>query len=411
MPHSRMVAWVMWVVVAFFYAYQYILRVIPNLLMPILQEKFGVDGVLFGQFSGLYYLGYAGLHIPLGYWLDHVGVKKILPFCMVLVAVGLVPLWYAESWAYPMLGRFLIGVGSSAAILGVFKVVRQVFPPEKFSRMLGFAVTIGLFGAIYGGRPIDFLIQHAGWEVVLQGLAVLAILFAAITWWLLPATLSGHVLAKTGLWRDLKTVLSTKPIFLVSILGGLMVGPLEGFADVWGSAFLREVYGFDEATAAALPSSIFLGMCLGASFVADYAARKSAYYPVIMGCALGMGLGFLLLLYGVGDKAFLASLFFVIGVLCCYQIIVIARVGLYVGDNLVGLTTALTNTIVMSFGYFFHTLIGIIKEYSVVWIGAWGGTVTAATTYKVALAIIPIGLFIGFIGMAMVYRQERLQPI
>src|SRR5580704_8414274 len=121
--HSNLTVWLMWSLASFFYAYQYILRVLPNIMMTDILEKFQIDASLFGQFSGFYYIGYAGMHIPVGILLDKYGPKWILPICMFFTVIGLLPLLYAEHWIYPILGRCLIGMGSSAAILGVFKII------------------------------------------------------------------------------------------------------------------------------------------------------------------------------------------------------------------------------------------------------------------------------------------------
>jgi hypothetical protein len=43
---------------------------------------------------------------------------------------------FTSHWVFPIAGRFLIGLGSSAAILGVFKIVRMTFSERRFPRML-----------------------------------------------------------------------------------------------------------------------------------------------------------------------------------------------------------------------------------------------------------------------------------
>src|SRR5436190_5130533 len=98
---NAITTWTMWALASFFYAYQYILRVLPNIMMPEILEKFAIDAVIFGQYSGFYYIGYAGMHIPVGILLDKYGPKRILPPCMLLTVIGLVPLLYADHWIYP----------------------------------------------------------------------------------------------------------------------------------------------------------------------------------------------------------------------------------------------------------------------------------------------------------------------
>ena len=63
---SRRVAWMVWIIASLFYAYQYILRVMPNIMLDDIMQQFNLSSATFGQFSGVYYIGYSLMHIPLG---------------------------------------------------------------------------------------------------------------------------------------------------------------------------------------------------------------------------------------------------------------------------------------------------------------------------------------------------------
>ena len=211
LQRSRAIAWAVWLIASVFYAYQYILRVLPNIMMPEIMTKFDISSSLFGQFSGLYYIGYAGMHIPIGLMLDRFGPKYVMPFCILLAVAGLVPLVYSDMWLYPCIGRVFIGIGSSAAILGVFKIIRMTFPEKKFTRMLGFSVTIVLLGSIYGGYPVNYLLQTLGWEQVLNIMAGIGLCLAAAIYFLAPAY-QADLDNKTSIWADLKDVFGNSKI-------------------------------------------------------------------------------------------------------------------------------------------------------------------------------------------------------
>ena len=171
-------AWMAWAVVTFFYAYQYILRVIPGIMMDEIRLKYTVDASQFGDFSGIYYIGYTLLMLPIGYFLDRFGPRLIVSFSIVAALLGLVPLVYSDSWTMAVVGRFLLGIGSCGAILGVFKVIRQEFPAHRFATMLGLSVTVGVMGALYGGAPVQLLTDTYGWTDVLKGLMLLGFALA-----------------------------------------------------------------------------------------------------------------------------------------------------------------------------------------------------------------------------------------
>ena len=238
---TRVVAWTVWLVASFFYAYQYILRVLPSIMLTDIIDHFGISAATFGQFSGVYYIGYSLMHLPIGILLDRFGPRKVMSASILLTVVGLLPLVFSDYWVYPILGRVLTGMGSSAAILGIFKIVRMSFPEKRFARMLSISVTIGLVGAIYGGGPVNYLCEKLGSGAVVQLLAGFGVLLAFLTYWIVPNMKKE---ASRPIFADIKEVFYNRKVILACLFAGFMVGPLEGFADVWGATFLQGVYGF-----------------------------------------------------------------------------------------------------------------------------------------------------------------------
>ena len=115
---SLLVAWSTWFALAMFYAYQFVQRVFPNIVMDDIMDKYHVNASEIGHFAGIYYVGYIAMHIPLGIILDHFNAKKVIPLCILLAVAGFAPLAYIDSFEMATYGRFLIGVGSSGAAVG-----------------------------------------------------------------------------------------------------------------------------------------------------------------------------------------------------------------------------------------------------------------------------------------------------
>lgn len=397
--------WLMWALGSFFYAYQYILRVLPNIMMNDILERFQIDANVFGQYSGLYYLGYAAMHIPLGILLDKYGPKWVLPACILLTVIGLLPLLYAENYIYPNIGRLMIGMGSSAAILGVFKILRMAFPEDKFTLLLGFTVTIGLVGAIYGGLPVNYFMHAVGVETVLNTIILVGVLLAIASFIVIPPLSKSE--KQHSLIADIKTVLGNPLIIGICLFAGMMVGPLEGFADVWGKEYLKSVYRLNDNLAASLPSLLFFGMGIGAPLLSWMATKTNAYFGFIITSAIVMGAAFVLLLTGQLPVFSLTPLFLIVGFFCAYQIIAIYKASTYVKEELVGLTTACANMIIMSFGYIFHSLIG--KIMAAQWDGQMLGNIPyyEPTVYTRALMVLPAGLFIAAIGYFVIAHSRK----
>lgn len=394
--------WVMWFIASFFYAYQYILRVLPSIMINDIMTKFNIDAALFGQFSGIYYLGYSLAHLPLGLLLDRIGPKKILPIFILLTTIGTLPLIVTDFWLYPIAGRFLVGIGSSSAILGVFKIVRLAFGEKRFPIMLSWSVTIGLLGAIYGGAPINYLLGIFGYKNVIVILMLLGLMLALIAYAAIPAHEPGPL--KAPVWQDLKIVFTNKKAMAICVLAGFMVGPLEGFADVWGSTFLETVYGFDNTLSATLPSFIFVGMAIGGPILSFIASKIKNYLMVIFFCAILMCISFILLLSGSLATFMITILFVLVGILCAYQILAIYAASTYVPERVAALTSAMANMIIMTFGYVFHSSIGAVIDFFSQRQGY--APLDSAQALSYGIWVIPLGLFIGAIGFGILLNRS-----
>lgn len=389
MPISRFLAWTIWGVASIFYAYQYILRVMPNIMLNDIMQKFEMDAVIFGQFSGIYYIGYVAMNLPLGIMLDRYGPRKVMSACIALSVVGILPIIFTDNWIYPVFGRFLTGIGSSAAILGAFKIIRMSFIEKHFTRMLSITVSIGLIGAIYGGGPVNYLCESLGYNSVIMLLAIMGMILAVFTYIIVPEM---TIEPTSTIISDIKEVIYNKRVIATCIFAGLMVGPLEGFADVWGTIFLKHVLGFDNTIASSLPSMIFIGMCFGAPFL-SFIAEKTNYLFTISSAGIIMASGFCLLLTDKLEANNISIIFIIIGICSAYQILAVYKASTYVSDKVAGLTTAISNMIIMFFGYIFHTMIGSIVHHM--------GGINSKEALIYGISIIPFALTIGAIGFMM----------
>ena len=228
---------------------------------------------------------------------------------------------------------------------------------------------------------------------MIQIFAIVGVLLAIVTYWIIPEVKNT---SQTTVLSDLREVLGNSRVILSCIFAGLMVGPLEGFADVWATAFLKQVYGFDGTLAASLPSMIFIGMCVGAPILSLIAEKVRSYQGTIIGAGLIMVLSFSLILSWHLSSSMISLNFILIGICCAYQILAIYKISTYVPEHIAGLTTAIANMIIMIFGYAFHSTMGGV-------INSTGGPSTVSALIQ-GVSVIPIALSIGtlgFIGLAI----------
>ena len=392
-----------------FFTYQFILRLWPGLMMQQIMQQFVIDASQFGIIAAFYYYGYSLMQIPVAILLDRFGARYIVLIFAIICGVATLLFTYSTNWYLACVSRFLIGVGSAAGFLGVSKVISEWFPKSQYTKMLGYSFTIGLMGAIYGGKPISLLIETYHWKNVAIVLGLFSLIIGVFAYIVLklPQT-SAQQKIKTDNFKmqHFKTLLASPVIWFLALANLLMVGSLEGFSDVWGVQYLMHAYSIDKSNAAELISFIFLGMLFGGPILA-WCSQKLGNYFVIALSGFGMALAFLLLLTHTNyNWWYLASLFFVIGLLCCYQVIVFSAGASLVQPAYLGVTIALLNCINMLGGSFFHTMIGYLMD--LLWDGKFDALEIkqySLVSYQIALSIIPVCAVFGALIVCVIRNR------
>jgi MFS family permease len=416
MPKNNYFPYVLWAFPLLFFTFQFILRLWPGLMMQQMMVQLSIGTSQFGLIAAFYYYGYSSMQIPVAILLDRFGARYVVFAFAMLCGIATLLFTYTDNWYLACLSRFLVGAGSAVGFLGVSKVVSEWFPAKQYTKMIGLTFSVGLLGAIFGGKPVSVLIETYNWHYVAVTLALVSMLIGYGAYVILRH--KQH--KKTDkLKRDsfklahFKVVLFSPTIWLLALANLLMVGSLEGFSDVWGIPYLMKAYSISKGSAAQLISFVFFGMLCGGPLLALF-SKKLGNYTVIALCGFGMALAFTALLLCTSYHwGYLACLFFSIGVMCCYQVIVFAAGANLVQPQYLGVTVAFLNCINMLGGSFFHTAIG--KFIDMFWTGSLnheGVKQYSLTAYKSALMIIPACAILGalLVGMLVliINRSQRL---
>ncbi len=378
--------------------------------MQQIMQQYSIDATAFGVLSALYYVGYAGMQIPVALLLDRYNPRYTLGLFAFLAAIGTLIFSHADHWLMALAGRFLIGFASAAGFLGASKAISTWFPENRYARMIGFTFTFGLLGALYGGRPLNMMINHSGFANTSNILVLVGVLISLLIVGFYRSSLkiSEAENMNTYSFKDLKEIFMQPSLLLIAAVDFLMVGALEGFADVWGVTFLVTSYQIPKDSAAGIISFIYVGMLFGGPALAFLSERLGGP-RVIMLCGIGISILFSLMLFSCYALTpfLLQVILFMIGMLCCYQVVVFALSTDYIRLELAGITIAFMNCINMLGGSFFHSVIGVVADKS--WDGELinGCRIYSSNAYISALMVIPICALIGSLMILCVKKNKR----
>ena len=166
-----------WLLVAVYYFYQYALRSAPSVMMPELEEAFGVSALGVSAIVGMFYYGYSPFSLVAGAAIDRFGARRIIPLGAALVGVGAL-LFGTVNVTAANVGRFLQGAGGVFALVGAVYLITKNFPASLAASFIGATQMFGMAGGSAGQFLVGPIIDGGlpwGQFWIYAGLAGLAL--------------------------------------------------------------------------------------------------------------------------------------------------------------------------------------------------------------------------------------------
>ncbi len=168
------------------YLLSYLLRVVNAVIAPALIEDLGLSASDLGLLTSANLFAFAAFQLPLGVLLDRYGPRRTEAVLLIVAAVGTAVFALAGSLALLILGRAMIGLGTSACLMAAFTAYAIWLPKERLPAVNGYQMVAGGIGALIGTTPIEFIEELLGWRGVFWVLTAVALAMAAIVYFVVP---------------------------------------------------------------------------------------------------------------------------------------------------------------------------------------------------------------------------------
>lgn len=408
--------WMIWLIVAIFYLYELILRIVPSVILSDLMHDLHITATGIGTLSAFYYYAYTPMQLPVGILIDRFGARFQLALACFLCVAGS----YLFSTAYrdPAIAfsRLLIGFGSSYAWVGFVYLVSHWFPSRKMGLLVGLGSSIGLLGGIFGQGPMVTIVKAIGWRGTNFQLGLIGLAITLALWTIVRDLPKNKKTAPSkGTLRaaltGFKTVVTSPQSWICALFSLALYLSISVFAELWGISFLQHVYGLSALEAGWGTSLIYCGMLVGGpvfGLLSDYTCSRKRF--TIAGAAMAaLCMAVIVLAPHLSVTALYATLFlfgFATGVqLLAFSIAIELNLPSAKGSAL-----AFNNFITMVGGMIMQPLVGWFLDWG--WSGATTGGIRSysAQDFRWALLALPISCLIGCV-LACCLRETHCKNV
>lgn len=408
---NRYLPWVMWILGALFFFYEFLLQIAPGVMQMELRESFGIGATAFGALGFFYFTAYATMQIPAGVLLDRFGPRFFLTIACAFCGFGTLIFASAQNFAMAEVSRFVTGLGSAFAMLGTLVLTANWFPITRFALLHGLLLTVGISGAVFGGAPLGIIIEHFHWRETMTILGIIGVALMLLIWLIVRDRPTSNIGESSKQHKRVDTrqvilgmakIFTTPQSWLTALYGALMYAPTQMMAQ-WGPSFLPLNYAISKATAAGFISLMFFGWVLGSPIyggLSDYLGRRKV--PLYISTFGTLATAVPILYLHSLPLPVLGTLLFLFGFFTCGFVPSFSILREQHSAKFSGTALGFMNMINSMGAALAIPAIGIILDYR--WNGLLNGTtrVYDLADYRAALSAIPVCFVLAIILLPMI---------
>lgn len=296
---TTLMPWLIWFLAVLFYAYEFTQRVSLNVYLPSLSHDLNSSAAELGVMGSAFYIAYAVMQIPGGFFIDILGPKKLAILGVVLLTIGTFSFGFIHQLEYGILARVLMGFGAAFAFICSMQFIIIWFPSDRFALLAGLTNLAGYIGASVGEVPLTQVVHHFGWRAASYGSSGIGVILIILMVFIIrdkPYIYRKNVKrhkqqAKTKnipqIFKGLKHVLANKTNWLNGCYAAFMMGATSAFAAFWGVAFFTQMDGLSIELAAGASTAIFIGVAAGSPIFGWWSDSIKKRQPLLVLAALG----------------------------------------------------------------------------------------------------------------------------
>jgi len=234
-------------------------RAFLAVLSPVLKAEIGATAENLAAASGLWFLAFALMQIPVGAALDRVGPRLTASVLLAVGGLGAAVFAMATGPGAINLAMVLIGMGCAPVLMASYYIFARSLSPAVFGTLAGVMIGVGSLGNIAASLPLTMAVAAIGWRGAMWGLSAVTLITAAAVWLLVrdPARVS-HT--SKGSLFDLLRMPALWPIL---IMMAACYAPAAGLRGLWIGPYFTDVFQAEPAQIGRVTLIMGLAMVAG----------------------------------------------------------------------------------------------------------------------------------------------------
>ncbi|KIT14227.1 MFS transporter [Jannaschia aquimarina] len=215
-------------------------RAFLAVLAPELEAELGVGAAQLSRASGIWFLAFAAMQIPVGWALDRIGPRITASTLLALGGAGGAALFALAGAGWQIeLAMGLIGIGCAPVLMASYYIFARTYRPAVFATLAATLVGVGSLGNIAASVPLGWAAETVGWRGALWALAAVTGLVALAVALLVRDQEAADGAGDGSLWDVLRI-----PAFWAILPMMLMnYAPAAGLRGLWAGPYIAESYG------------------------------------------------------------------------------------------------------------------------------------------------------------------------
>ncbi|ASM73782.1 MULTISPECIES: MFS transporter [Roseobacteraceae] len=210
--------------------------------------------------SGLWFLSFAAMQIPVGWALDTIGPRRTAAALLLVGGGGGAALFALATGAMHInIAMVLIGIGCSPVLMASYYIFAREFPPVQFATLAALMVGVGTVGNLIASYPMAISAELIGWRASMGGLAALSAAVAAGV----AFTVQDPEKLQTDLRGSVFDLLKMPVLWLILPLMFVHYAPAGAIRGLWIGPYLRDVYDASQSQIGVATLLMGLAMILG----------------------------------------------------------------------------------------------------------------------------------------------------